>query len=326
MTKKVICLGNALVDVITQLESDSNLQELGLPKGSMQLVEKEISKKIQESTSHLQTKMQTGGSAANTANGIANLGISSGYIGMVGDDKLGSFYSNDMLENSIEPKFFKSQSTPTGCALALISKDGERTFATYLGAAIELSADLLSKELFLGYDYFHIEGYLIVNHDLIRTAIRMAKEMGLKVSIDLASYNVVEENIDFLKEICKDVHIIFANEEEAKAFTSQDAEQAVKTISNLCEIAVVKIGKKGSLIKSGNQEIRIYERERTCLDTTGAGDMYAAGFLAGLCLGKDLEYCGNMGSILAGNVIEVYGAKMEKERWAKIKEEINTLS
>lgn len=326
MTKKVICLGNALVDVITQLESDDKLQELGLPKGSMQLVEKEISKKIQESTSHLQTKMQTGGSAANTANGIANLGVGSGYIGMVGDDELGSFYSNDMLQNSIEPKFFKSQSTPTGCAVALISKDGERTFATYLGAAIELRADLLSKELFLGYDYFHIEGYLIVNHDLIRTAIRMANEMGLKVSIDLASYNVVEENIDFLKEICKDVHIIFANEEEAKAFTSQDAEQAVKTISNLCEIAVVKIGKKGSLIKSSNQEIRIYERERTCLDTTGAGDMYAAGFLAGLCLGKDLEYCGNMGSILAGNVIEVYGAKMDKESWAKIKEEINTLS
>lgn len=326
MTKKVICLGNALVDIITQLESDNKLQELGLPKGSMQLVEKEVSKKIQESTSHLQTKMQTGGSAANTANGIANLGIGSGYIGMVGDDKLGSFYSNDMLENSIEPKFFKSQSTPTGCAVALISKDGERTFATYLGAAIELKGDLLSKELFLGYDYFHIEGYLIVNHDLIRTSIRMANEMGLKVSIDLASYNVVEENIDFLKEICKDVHIIFANEEEAKAFTSQDAEQAVKTIANICDIAVVKIGKKGSLIKSGNQEIRIYERERTCLDTTGAGDMYAAGFLAGLCLGKDLEYCGNMGSILAGNVIEVYGAKMDKERWAKIKEEINTLS
>ena len=325
MSKKVLCLGNALVDIITQLESDKDLEILNLPKGSMQLVDKEVSAMIQKATLHLNSTKQTGGSAANTANGIANLGVCSGYIGMVGEDKLGEFYANDMLENSIEPNFFKSQSTPTGCAVALISKDGERTFATYLGAAIELRADLLTKELFSGYDYFHIEGYLIVNHDLIRTAIRMANELGLKVSIDLASYNVVEENIDFLKEICKDVHIIFANEEEAKAFTSQDAEQAVKTIADLCDIAVVKIGKKGSFIKSGEQEIRIYERERTCLDTTGAGDMYAAGFLAGLCLGKDLEYCGNMGSILAGNVIEVYGAKMDKERWIKIKKEINTL-
>lgn len=326
MSKKVLCLGNALVDIITQLESDSTLQTLNLPKGSMQLVDKEISAKVQEVISHLNSKIQTGGSAANTANGIANLGIGSGYIGMVGEDKLGEFYAKDMLENSIEPNFFKSQTTPTGCAIALISQDGERTFATYLGAAIELMAELLTKELFDGYDIFHIEGYLIVNNDLIRRAIELAKQQGLKVSIDFASYNVVEENLDFLKQICKDVDIIFANEEEAKAFTSLEAEQAINIIADFCEIAVVKIGKKGSLIKSKNKEIRISEKERARVDTTGAGDMYAAGFLAGLCMDKELEYCGKMGSILAGNVIEVYGAKMDSERWTKIKEEINTLS
>lgn len=325
MADKVLCLGNALVDIITKLETDKELEILHLPKGSMQLVDKEMSSMIQEATLHLNSTKQTGGSAANTANGIANLGIGSGYIGMLGEDKLGEFYANDMLENSIETKFFKSQSTPTGCAVAFVSTDGERTFATYLGAAIELRADLLAKELFSGYDYFHIEGYLIVNHDLIRKAIQMAKEQGLKVSIDLASYNVVEENLDFLKEICKNVHIIFANEEEAKAFTNKEAEEALQIISNLCEIAVVKIGKRGSLIKSGDREILIGERQRACLDTTGAGDMYAAGFLAGLCLGKDLEICGQMGSILACNVIEVYGAKIDEKRWENIKKEINTL-
>lgn len=325
MSKKVLCLGNALVDIITQLESDSILETLNLPKGSMQLVDSDVSKMVQNATSALKSSLQTGGSAANTANGIANLGVGSAFIGMVGEDKLGEFYINDMVENSIEPRFFKSKNTSTGCAVALVSKDGERTFATYLGAAIELSAQLISKELFQGYDYFHIEGYLIVNNDLIRKAIELAKREGLKVSIDFASYNVVEENLDFLKEICKSVDIIFANEQEAKAFTNKEAEDSLEEISQICEIAVVKIGKKGSLIKSGDKKVIIGKRERTCVDTTGAGDMYAAGFLAGLCLGRDLEVCGQMGSILASEVIEVYGAKMDSFTWDRIKKEISSL-
>lgn len=325
MSKKVLCLGNALVDIITQLESDSILETLNLPKGSMQLVDSDVSKMVQNATSELKSSLQTGGSAANTANGIANLGVGSAFIGMVGEDKLGEFYINDMVENSIEPRFFKSKTTSTGCAVALVSKDGERTFATYLGAAIELKAELLSKELFQGYDYFHIEGYLIVNNDLIRKAIELAKQEGLKVSIDFASYNVVEENLDFLKEICKSVDIIFANEQEAKAFTNKEAEEALEDIAEICEIAVVKIGKKGSLIKNGDNKIVIGKRERTCIDTTGAGDMYAAGFLAGLCLGRDLEVCGQMGSILASEVIEVYGAKMDSLTWDRIKKEIASL-
>jgi sugar/nucleoside kinase (ribokinase family) len=325
MSKKVLCLGNALVDIITQLESDSILETLNLPKGSMQLVDSDVSKMVQNATSSLKSSLQTGGSAANTANGIANLGVGSAFIGMVGEDKLGEFYINDMVENSIEPRFFKSKTTSTGCAVALVSKDGERTFATYLGAAIELKAELLSKELFQGYDYFHIEGYLIVNNDLIRKAIELAKQEGLKVSIDFASYNVVEENLDFLKEICKSVDIIFANEQEAKAFTNKEAEDSHEEISQICEIAVVKIGKKGSLIKSGDKKVIIGKRERTCVDTTGAGDMYAAGFLAGLCEGRSLEVCGQMGSILASEVIEVYGAKMDSLTWDRIKKEISSL-
>lgn len=325
MSKKVLCLGNALVDIITQLESDSILETLNLPKGSMQLVDSDVSKMVQNATSSLKSSLQTGGSAANTANGIANLGVGSAFIGMVGEDKLGEFYINDMVENSIEPRFFKSKTTSTGCAVALVSKDGERTFATYLGAAIELSAQLISKELFQGYDYFHIEGYLIVNNDLIRKAIELAKQEGLKVSIDFASYNVVEENLDFLKEICKSVDIIFANEQEAKAFTNKEAEEALEEIAQICEIAVVKIGKKGSLIKSGDKKVIIGKRERTCVDTTGAGDMYAAGFLAGLCEGRSLEVCGQMGSILASEVIEVYGAKMDSLTWDRIKKEISSL-
>lgn len=322
MSKKVLCLGNALVDIITQLESDSTLESLSLPKGSMQLVDSEISEMVQKATSELKSSLQTGGSAANTANGIANLGVGSAFIGMVGEDKYGDFYINDMKDNSIEPRFFRSKNTSTGCAVALVSKDGERTFATYLGAAVELNADLLTNELFRGYDYFHIEGYLIVNHPLIRKAIDLAKQEGVKVSIDFASYNVVEENLDFLKEVCRDVDIIFANEQEAKAFTNKEADEALEEISKICDIAVVKIGKKGSLIKAKDEKVVIGKREKICVDTTGAGDMYAAGFLAGLCLDRSLEVCGNMGSILASEVIGVYGAKMDSVIWERIRKEI----
>ncbi len=322
MSKKVLCLGNALVDIITQLESDSTLESLNLPKGSMQLVDSEISEMVQKATSELKSSLQTGGSAANTANGIANLGVGSAFIGMVGEDKYGDFYINDMKDNSIEPRFFRSKNTSTGCAVALVSKDGERTFATYLGAAVELNADLLTNELFRGYDYFHIEGYLIVNHPLIRKAIDLAKQEGVKVSIDFASYNVVEENLDFLKEVCRDVDIIFANEQEAKAFTNKEADEALEEISKICDIAVVKIGKKGSLIKAKEEKVVIGKREKICVDTTGAGDMYAAGFLAGLCLDRSLEVCGNMGSILASEVIGVYGAKMDSVIWERIRKEI----
>ena len=130
---------------------------------------------------------------------------------------------------------------------------------------------------------------------------------------------MVEDNLEFLKDILKNVDIIFANEEEAKSFTSQEPLSELITIAEYCDIAIVKIGEKGSLIKSKEKEFIISSSKRAKVDTTGAGDMYAAGFLAGLCLDKDLEYCGKMGSIVAGNVVDVYGAKMDQERWTKIK-------
>lgn len=292
----------------------------------MQLVDKDKLTMIKHYTSSLKSQKQTGGSAANTANGIANLSLGSAYIGMVGDDEFGDFYTRDMIDNSIEPRFFKSETTQTGQALALISKDGERTFATYLGAAIEMNESLLSEGVFKNHDYFHIEGYLVSNQALVRKAIGIAKSLGLKISIDLASYNIVEENLDFLKEICKDVDIIFANEDEARAFTGREAEEALDIISEFSGISIVKIGKKGSLIKANGKKYSINEVKRNLLDTTGAGDMYAAGFLAGLCQDRPIDVCGKMGSILAGNVIEIYGAKMDNIRWGKIKKEISEIN
>ncbi|MEE1096831.1 MAG: adenosine kinase [Bacteroidales bacterium] len=322
---KVVCIGNALVDKVCLLPNDDILREENLPKGSMQLINSEESKRLKTRLEELKSEIATGGSAANTANGIANLGVSTTYIGMVGNDELGDFYEKDMKENNISTHIFRSPDMATGLALALVSKDGERTFATHLGAAVTLSADNINETLLEGYDYLHIEGYLISNNELFNKIIDCAKKCGVKISIDLASYNVVEENLEYLKTVCKGVEIIFANEDEARAFTQKDAEAALDEIAEYANIAVVKIGAKGSLIKHNGQKMRIEETKRNKIDTTGAGDMYAGGFLAGLCKGEDLTKCGKLGSILAGNVIEIMGTKMDAQRWTKIEEEIAEL-
>ncbi len=320
--KKVLGMGNALTDILLQIENDIVLSELNLPKGSMQLVDAFKSKEITDILSTITPKMATGGSASNTINGITRLGIAAGFIGKIGQDAVGSFFMSDTHANAVTPHLQFSE-TASGQCTVLVSKDGERTLCTFLGAASELGAEDLSPDMFVGYDIFHIEGYLVQNHDLIRTAVKMAKEAGLKVSIDLASYNVVEANLEFLQEIVKKyVDIVFANEEEARAFTGKEPLEALDAIAELCEIAVVKVGKEGSYIKSSNVQVQIKPRLSNCIDTTGAGDLYAAGFLFGLANDYPLEVCGKIGSLVSGYVVEVLGAKMSEEVWGEIKERI----
>jgi len=159
----------------------------------------------------------------------------------------------------------------------------------------------------------------VQNYDLIRRAVELAKNEGMLVALDMASFNVVELHKEFLSDLVREyVDVVFANEEEAKAFTSAEPEDALHKIAEVCEIAVVKTGKAGSLIKKGNDVHRIKAIDANSIDTTGAGDIYAAGFLYGLVHDMPLDQCGNIGSLLAGNVIEFIGAKMGKERWEKL--------
>jgi len=317
-------MGNALVDVMISLESDGILDILALPKGSMQLVDKARSNAVLSALKDYKKSQSAGGSAANTIHGLAMLGAKTGYIGVVGEDELGGFFVRDLINANVDPHMIHSQQE-TGRAIALVTPDSERTFATFLGAAIELSADHLSSSMFKGYSYFHIEGYLVQNHDLILRAVQLAKENGLMISLDLASYNVVEANRDFLDKIVRDyVDILFANEEEAKAFTGHEPENALHEIGKFVEIAIVKTGSKGSLIKTAAETCEIGIIPVMPIDTTGAGDLYASGFLFGLANNKSLQRCGELGAMLAGSVIEFMGSKMTADRWKQIKELINS--
>jgi sugar/nucleoside kinase (ribokinase family) len=322
---KVLGMGNALVDIMTKLNSDLLLEKFSLPKASMQLCDINFIKKITENTTELEKQQSSGGSAANTIRGLANLGVKTGFIGKIGDDEFGKFFRNDLENGNIEAKLFTGKSG-TGRAIALISPDSERTFATYLGAAVNLSAQDIYSSVFDGYKYFHIEGYLVQNHALLKKAVELAKKNNMIISLDLASYNVVEENLEFLKSIIKKyVDIVFANEEEAKAFTDKEPKHAVHIISENCEIAVVKIGKKGSLIKQRDNFYKIGIIPVNSVDTTGAGDLYASGFLYGLTKGFSLNQCGKIGSVLSGKVIEVIGSKMDTDKWIKINKIVKNL-
>jgi sugar/nucleoside kinase (ribokinase family) len=322
---QILGMGNALVDLMTKIDQEEILEQLKLPKGSMQLVDADISKNVLDNTANYPKVMTSGGSAANTIHGLARLGADTAFIGTIGQDETGDFFHNDMKSSGIHPILFRSK-TPSGVAIALVSPDGERTFATYLGAAVDLLAAHLESGHFAGYKYFYVEGYLVFNEELLLKALKEAKKAGLLIALDLASYNVVEAKKDFIMQILGEyVDIVFANEEEANALCGLAPEKAIDFLSDLCAIAVVKTGAAGALLKQDGKTIHVPAIKVTPLDTTGAGDMFAAGFLYAQLHGFTLKQAGQMGTLLAGNVIEVLGAKMNEERWAGIRAGIKTL-
>lgn len=315
--KKVIGIGNALTDMLVNLRSDQVLEKFDLPRGSMSLVNSEQQKEISKSVSGLPYTLSLGGSADNTIRAMARLGCKVGFIGKVGRDSTGDFFESALDNLGIQPFILRGEERSGKC-VSLVSPDGERTLVTHLGAAVEMKAEDLKPEIFDGYDCLYVEGYLVQDHNLIRGAIRMAKELGLKVAIDLASFNVVEENVDFLREVISEyVDIVFANEDEARAFSGEEEPvNALQYISTMCDLVVVKIGMRGALIKQGSEvsHVGIMAAAKR-VDTTGAGDFYAAGFLAGMCEGLSLRQCGTIGAITAGKVIEIVGTTPTEEAW-----------
>lgn len=323
--KKILCVGNALVDILFRIESDEVLKNLGLPKGSMQLVELAASDELLERLKDLPHSKASGGAAGNTARGLGKLEIPVEYLGKVQDDGYGRLYRNDMMSHGVDP-ILQIGTQPTGRAIALISPDSERTFATCLGSAVEISENDINEEMLSDVSVLMLEGYLVFNHDFILKAGKLARKAGVKVALDMASYNVVEANRDFLEGYIRDyVDIVFANEEEAYALTGVREEEALKVIAELCEIAVVKIGSRGSLVAKDGKVYRIEPVKAKSIDTTGAGDLYASGFLYGHYKGLAPGACGKAGSILAGNVIEVIGTTMDEKRWRSIIEQIREL-
>ena len=288
--KSILGIGNALTDILAVLQDDSLLNNYHLPKGSMQHVDMETGDKIWAALKPLGVKYVAGGSAANTITCTSILGMPSSFIGKIGDDELGLLFKSDQEQYGVKTVLLKSPHSSGRSMVFVSGGNAERTFAVYLGAALDLVPEDLKPEWFEGYDYFHIEGYLVQNQALIRRAVELAHNAGCIISLDMASYNVVESNLAFLHDIVERyVDIVFANETESKSFTKlDDPLKALDEIAKLCKIAVVKIGKDGSWIRSG-EEVQFIQ------------------------------------AWPAATVVEVIGTKIDIPRWKEAKREIREL-
>jgi sugar/nucleoside kinase (ribokinase family) len=315
----VVCLGNALVDVLAKT-TDDELAGLGLTKGSMALVDLDRASGIYSS---MRNGIEvSGGSAANTAAGVAALGGTVGYIGNVAEDALGEIFVHDMSVLGVElgtgirrPAPGSAQADGTGRSLVLVTPDGERTMATYLGVASVLAPDGLDLDLVTRAEIVYVEGYLWDSapaRESVRRAIAETHSGNGVVALSASDpYCVERHRKDFLELLHEDIDLLFCNEEEVKLlFGSPDVDHALDALDQTGLLAAVTLGAAGSVVVTAEGPVRIpAEPVEHVVDTTGAGDLYAAGFLFGLTHGSEPLACARLAGACAAEVISHLGAR-----------------
>lgn len=301
---EVIGIGSALLDFTYEVDDDI-LKKLGLKKGTMSLITESGSEKILQKMKEYPVKVSPGGSAANTMAGIAVLGGSGAFIGKVGKDINGKIYITETEKFGVKAHI-NSTDAMTGHAITFITPDSERTFATNLGAALSLRPEDVSEDAIKKSGILHVEGYLLEG-DLKSAsvhAMELAKKHNVKISVDLADPSLITRNIGEFKGIVRNyADIVFVNEDEAEAFTQKTGREALDFIHLFCEVAVVKLGAEGSLIKQGDRVYAVEPVKTKVVNTNGAGDMYAAGILYGIANGIPMERAGRIASYAAAQVV-----------------------
>ena len=264
-------------------------------------------------------KQAPGGAAANTTVGCAQLGIRAAFIGSCGDDDYANYFKDALADHNCEARLVPHDSQHTGHVLSLITPDAERTMRTALGAAGMMEPSHFTPETFAGAKVVMLEGYTLFNPELTRAIATAAKAAGCKLALDMASFEVVHANRAILDDLLMNcVDIVFANEDEAAAWHSDGIEAAIFDLAKHCELAVVKLGKEGAWVCQGEERHHVDAELVDAIDTTGAGDTWAAGFLAGYIRGVPLDVCGTIGAMSAAAVIQVVGAQVPKEAWQPI--------
>jgi len=317
--KRITGIGAALVDVLIN-ETDQFLKEKKKKKGGMTLVTDHEIKLILSKTSR-PTVIVPGGAACNTIVGVGNLGGDARFIGRRGDDAHGKSFESQILSCHVEPKLSISPS-PTGKVLSVVTPDAQRSMFTFLGASTELDPAGITPQLFQDTAISVIEGYLLFSPDLMMASVKAAKAAGSLIALDLASFEVVNASKTILMDIVKDyVDILIANEDEAKAYTGlTDETHALEILSRDVTYGILKVGKRGSFISFNGKIAKIEPVSgNDPVDTTGAGDLWAAGFLFGLANGFSIEKSGLIGSACGYEVCQVMGAQIPETAWQKIR-------
>lgn len=321
---KIAGIGNALMDVLVNIGSRERVKELGLTINGMTLIDKARAAELQGVIDALEPQIATGGSAGNTVLALSHLGVPSSFIGCVGRDEMGARLRSRYVEAGLDTHIIESDE-PTGVAHTFITEFGERSFATFLGASSLMTPADITEERLRGSDLLHIEGYLVEDHDLMEHIVRTAKGLGMTLTLDLASYDVVRAHRDFFRHILADyIDIVFANEMEAEAFARTcDTLEAIKELGTLCDTAVVKCGRDGAYYRQGRGSGWSAARPiAKVVDTTAAGDFFAAGYLYGVAQGVSNSVCLRLGNLVASYVIQVVGTQVSETMWEQIRADL----
>ena len=311
-TLDVVGIGNALVDVLSH-EQDDFVAELGLAKGSMTLVEMDRAEALYAAMGP--AVEASGGSAANTVAGVASFGGRAGYLGRVFDDQLGEVFGHDMRALGVEYRCTPANDgPPTGRCLIVVTPDAERTMHTYLGASALFGPDDVDEDLVTAARITFLEGYLFDRPEAkaaYRKASDVAHGAGRQVALTLSDTFCVERHLDEWRSLVVDaVDVLFANEDELVALYGVPLDDAIDRVRDQVSVACVTMGAAGSRIVTPDEVVEVAaEPVPEVVDTTGAGDLYAAGVLHGLSTGAPLAECGRLGSLAAAEVISHMGAR-----------------
>ena len=323
----VVAIGNAIVDVIAQATPELIAAE-GLTPGAMRLIDADEAERLY---AHMGPGREvSGGSAANTLAGMAALGRNCAFIGQVAEDQLGAVFKHDLTATGVTFELPpRSGGAPTARCLILVTPDGQRTMNTFLGASHDLQADAIDAELIAAGEILYLEGYLWdpeATRAAMRRAIGIAREAGRKIGFTLSAVFVIDRHrADFVKLLDDGlIDILFANEEELLALTeASDLEAAIAATAPKVALLIVTKGPQGALAIEGGERVEVgAEPVERVIDTTGAGDLFAAGFLAARAGGRDLETCLRMGAVAAAEIISHYGARPEADLKALVAERV----
>lgn len=316
---ELIGVGSPLVDLVLTVEEDFLSDHVEGAKGGMQMVEADHIHGLLGKTKK-DPAQSPGGAAANTTVGCAHLGIRTAFIGACGEDEYGDFYHQALTSVGCEPRLIRQSAHPTGRVLSMVTPDAERTMRTCLGAAATLDPAHFTAETFRGSQVVMLEGYTLFNHDLTRAVAKAAKAAGCQLALDFASFEVVRANRPVIDELLDGlVDLMFANEDEAKAWNDTSPEAAFEDLASRVHVVAVKLGKDGAMIARGKERVRVSADVVEAIDTTGAGDCWAAGFLAGHLRGLPLDQCGRLGSLSGAAVVQIMGGQLPREKWLPIK-------
>ncbi|MCL1911613.1 MAG: adenosine kinase [Leptospirales bacterium] len=308
-------MGSALLDITVSVDA-ALLDELGFQKGSMHLIDEKSSKAVLKRLDGFDLAFSPGGSAANAIAGVTNLGGSALLLGAVGSDDYGRAYISETERTGVKTRVGVYDGL-SGHAVTFITPDGERTFATHLGAALKFSQDNVTKQDIASSKVLHIEAYLFEIDELYETclkAIKFAKDSGTLVSIDLSDGLLVERIHDRMKQTIEEyADIVFANEDEAFCFTGKREAFALEELARFCRFAIVKLGERGSLIKTDGRVYEIDAVKTNIVNTNGAGDIYAGGIIYGLTHGLDAQKSGDIASAAASLIVSSEKARFDEK-------------